>query len=215
MEPVNPKDRLIRRVAAALRGHKGPVPAAPPASLPVPAGGANRVARFQELFEAQGGDFLSASALEPLLLALGEALRLSGVATLLFPNDDPAARQVAEALVPFGPFTLASPSELRQPSGRPVAGIQSAEYAVAETGSLVQTSRGGKTLLPGLLADVHVALLSPAAFVDRMDECLAALSDDPPRNISFITGPSRTADIEQTLTIGAHGPRKVIAVVFP
>jgi len=50
--------------------------------------------------------------------------------------------------------------------------------------------------------------------VDRLDDCLAPLLDDPPRNISFITGPSRTGDIEQTLTIGAHGPKKVIAVLL-
>jgi L-lactate dehydrogenase complex protein LldG len=137
------------------------------------------------------------------------------VTALFFPGDDTGARTAAEALAPFGPFTLVSSAEARVPSPPQTAGLQTAEFAVAETGSIVQTSRGGKTLLPGLLADVHVALLAPGVFIERLEECLAAFAEDPPRNISFLTGPSRSADIEQTLTIGAHGPRKMIAVLLP
>jgi L-lactate dehydrogenase complex protein LldG len=173
----------------------------------------DRIELFREMFEAHGGNFMEAPALEAALPAIGEALRISGVIGLFFHEGDAGARQMAEALVPFGPFTLVSPAEARQQSPPQTAGLQTADYAVAETGTIVQTSRGGKSLLPGLLADVHVALLPRDALVDRMEECLAALADDPPRNISFLSGPSRSADIEQTLTIGAHGPRKMIAVL--
>lgn len=214
MAPVNRKEELIRRIAVALRGHGGANEAALPPPAPEGTGSeADRISRFRDRFEAQGGNFLAGHALEALLPALGEALRVSGVVALFFPENDAGARQVAEALVPFGPFTLASSAEVLQPSPPQAAGVQTAEYAVVETGSIVQTSRGGKTLLPGLLTDVHVALLSPAAFVDRMEECFAALAENPPRNISFLSGPSRTADIEQTLSIGAHGPKKMIAVL--
>jgi len=215
VEPVDRKEELVRRVAVALRGREGGK--APPRTAVTPAGsldGTVRVARFRERFEAQGGSFLEGPALESLLPVLGEALRLAGVTAILFPREDAEARLVAETLAPFGPFSLVSPAEARQPSAPGTAGVQTAEGAVAETGSIVQTSRGGKTLIPGLIVDVHVALLTPALFVDRLDDCLAPLLDDPPRNISFITGPSRTGDIEQTLTIGAHGPKKVIAVLL-
>lgn len=216
MEPVDGKEALIRRISVALGGHEPRRTAPLPPAGPEDAGSeAGRISRFREQFEAQGGNFLSGPALESLLPALGEALRFSEVAALFFPEDDAGARMVAEALAPFGPFTLVSPAEARQPSAPRTAGLQTAEFAVAETGSIIQTSREGKTLLPGLVADVHVALLSPAAFVERMDECIAALAEDPPRNLSFLSGPSRTADIEQTLTIGAHGPKKMIAVLLP
>jgi L-lactate dehydrogenase complex protein LldG len=215
MEPVDRKEELIRRVAVALRGREGGRAAlrkaAPPEGSPDEE---VRIARFREMLEAQDGIFFEGTALEPLLPALGEELRLAGVAAILFPREDAGARLLAEALVPFGPFSLVSPAEALQPSGPGTAGIQSAEHAVVETGSIVQTSGYGKTLLPGLIVDVHVALLAPGNFVDRLDDCLAPRLADPPRNISFITGPSRTGDIEQTLTIGAHGPKKLIAVIL-
>ena len=216
MDPIDGKEDLVRRIAAALREHEGAKKAPSPPGRPAGVGGeADRIRRFRELFEAQGGNFLYGPGVEMILPALGEALRTAGVVALFFPEDDEAARKVAEALVPFGPFALVTSAEARQPSPPETAGVQTAEFAVAESGSIVQTSRGGKTLLPGLLADVHVALLPPSAIVEGMEECLAAFADDPPRNISFLTGPSRTADIEQTLTIGAHGPRKMIVVLLP
>ena len=71
-----------------------------------------------------------------------------------------------------------------------------------------------KSLLPGLIADVHVSIVSAASVVARMDEALATFAADPPRNISFLSGPSRTGDIEQILTVGAHGPKKAIALLL-
>ncbi len=215
MEPVNGNDELIRRIAAALRRRGEPSSLPPPAEREgagVPEG--DGIARFRALFEEQGGRFISEPAMEHLIPILGEALRLAGVSAVVFPGDDEGARRVAEALVPFGPFVLAGPGDLRRESP-PAAGIQSAECAIVETGTIVQTSRDGKTLLPGLLPDVHVALLSRSSFADRLEDALALFSGDPPRNISFISGPSRSGDIEQTLTLGAHGPKAVIAVLVP
>lgn len=215
MEPVKGKDDLLRRVRTALheRGHTEPAGR----SIPVHAAAgspAERIDLFRSRFEALGGLFVSGTSAESLARPLREALREEGVTALLVPEGDPAARSLAETLAPLGPYRIAAPDEIRRAAPPPCAGVQTAEYAIAETGTLVQTSAGGKTLLPGLVTDVHVALLSPAAFVDRMEECLSALAHNPPRNISFITGPSRTADIELTLTIGVHGPGKVIAVLL-
>ncbi len=216
MDPVKAKDDLLRRVRTAMRGHR--CAERPDAGVPVHAGAAStdeRIALFRNRLEDLGGTFVAGTSAEAAALSVWKALRDEGVTALLFPGDDRAARALADALVPLGPYRIASPDELRQAAPPACAGIQSAEYAIAETGTLVQTSGGGKTLLPGLVTDVHVAVLTPAAFVDRMEECLAALASNPPRNISFITGPSRTADIELTLTVGVHGPGKVIAVLLP
>jgi hypothetical protein len=176
--------------------------------------GGDRVALFAERFTAAGGVLLRGQV-EKALSDLGETLRAEGVTALFFPEGDAAAREIAEALVPFGPFRLTTGSEVRGGSAAVTAGFRSAEAAIAETGTIVETSAGGKTLLPGLIADVHVSIVPSASVVARMEEALAAFTADPPRNISFLSGPSKTADIEQTLTVGAHGPKMAIALLLP
>ncbi len=216
MGPVKATDDLLARVRTALRGRCGA--GRPDAVAPIHAGAgspAERIDLFRNRFEELGGTFIACASPDTAARAVRAALGDRGIAALVVPGDDPTARALADALAPLGPFRIAALDEVRRTSAPATAGIQSAEYASAETGTLVQTSGGGKTLLPGLATDVHVALLSPGAFVDRMEECLAALANNPPRNISFITGPSRTADIELTLTVGVHGPGTVIAVLLP
>ncbi len=72
----------------------------------------------------------------------------------------------------------------------------------------------GKTLLPGLLADVHVSILPESSILPLMEAALSTFAADPPRNVSFLSGPSKTADIEQTLTTGADGPKTAIALLL-
>ena len=210
---MSERELLFRRLSTACedRGaatggesHPGGAPIAPEG---------DRVAQFAKAFTAAGG-FLLRGPVETAVSDLGELLRAEGVTALFFPEDDAAAREIAEALVPFGPFNLTTGAEVRAGSAAVTAGFRSAEAAIAETGTIVETSVGGRTLLPGLIADVHVSIVPAAVVVARMEEALAVFTADPPRNISFLTGPSKTADIEQALTVGAHGPKKAIALLI-
>jgi hypothetical protein len=213
MRDMDERELLFRRLSAALGRHGGPGGRpSPTGPAPPPAGESDRIARFAQALAAAGGVALSGTP-EEALSGLGEALRAEGVTALFFPEGDAGARQVAEALVPFGPFTLTTGEEVRGGNPAATAGFRTAEAGIAETGTVVESSRGGGTLLPGLLSDVHVALLPSSSVVERMDEAFALYADDPPRNISLISGPSKTADIEQTLTVGAHGPRKIIVLL--
>jgi len=210
---VDERTLLLRRLSAALGRHGGPGEAAPPEEQAFSAATEEeRIARFARAFTSVGGMILSGPP-EAALPVLGEALRAEGVTALFFPPGDAGARQLAEALVPFGPFSLTTGEEVRGGSPAETAGVRTADAGIAETGTVVEASRGEKTLLPGLLSVVHVALLPAASVVDRMDEVFALYADAPPRNISLISGPSKTADIEQTLTVGAHGPRKIIVLL--
>ena len=209
---MNERESLFRRLSAACAGHGAASEAPFPGGAPV-APECDPVALFAKTFTAAGGVPLFGPA-EQALSDLGEMLRAEGVTALFFPEDDPAAREIAEALVPFGPFNLTSGAEVREGSAAVTAGFRTAEAAIAETGTIVETSAGGKTLLPGLIADVHVSIVRVASLVARMEEALASFTADPPRNISFLSGPSRTGDIEQTLTVGAHGPKKAIALLL-
>ena len=209
---MNEREGLFRRLSAACGAH-GTRPGEPLPGDPSAAQEGDPVALFTKTFAAAGGILLR-GPVEAALSDLGEMLRAEGVTALFHPDEDAAAREIAEALVPFGPFNLTSGAEVRGGSAAVTAGFRTAESAIAETGTIVETSAGGKTLLPGLIADVHVSFVRFASLVARMEEALAAFTADPPRNISFLSGPSRTGDIEQTLTVGAHGPKKAIALLL-
>ena len=98
-------------------------------------------------------------------------------------------------------------------------GLTAADLAVAETGSLVLASGAGKGRAVSLLPACHVALFGPGQLVGTLEEAGVVLEawhatdeGEAGANIVFVTGPSRTADIELTLTRGVHGPKEVHAV---
>ncbi len=94
------------------------------------------------------------------------------------------------------------------------ATVEEVYGAIAETGSLVCVSSGGRAVQAGLLPAHHVAIVSRERIFATLDDCFASFKEDPPNNITLVTGPSRTADIELTLAIGVHGPEKLDIIVF-
>ena len=98
-------------------------------------------------------------------------------------------------------------------------GVTAVDYAVAETGSLVLCSRPGQARMVSLLPPIHVAFLSPGTLVSGLEALVPLVRRDlegpgGASNIVLITGPSRTADIELTLTQGVHGPKEVHVIAW-
>jgi L-lactate dehydrogenase complex protein LldG len=100
-------------------------------------------------------------------------------------------------------------------------GITGADYAVSETGSVVVMPRSGLSRLVSLVPPVHIALVRARDVVESLDDVFLLRRLDYYRNgsdmgsyLNFITGPSRTADIEQTLVVGVHGPKEVHMVLI-
>jgi L-lactate dehydrogenase complex protein LldG len=91
--------------------------------------------------------------------------------------------------------------------------IDEALGAIAETGSIVCSSQGGHPIQAGLLAFHHVAIVAAENIYETLDDFFLQWKDAPPTNITLETGPSRTADIELTLTIGVHGPARLSIIV--
>jgi L-lactate dehydrogenase complex protein LldG len=94
-------------------------------------------------------------------------------------------------------------------------GITSADYALAETGTLVMLSSRQEARLVSLLPPVHLAIIPRSRILANLDELLSLLPRPAEQTSSMvlITGPSRTADIEQILVRGVHGPGEVYAVI--
>lgn len=96
------------------------------------------------------------------------------------------------------------------------AGVTSAQYALAETGTLVLQSGDEQHRLISLLPPVHVCVLSPKAILTNLESLCAddGLAEAMPCVLTLVTGPSRTADIEQTLTVGMHGPGELHILLY-
>ena len=98
-------------------------------------------------------------------------------------------------------------------------GVAAADYAIAETGSCIVLPGAGVSRLVSLLPPVFVALVEPDRVLPTLDDLFALLgeslsSGSMSRYAGIITGPSRSADIEQTVTVGVHGPGEVHMVVL-
>ena len=100
----------------------------------------------------------------------------------------------------------------RPARGSDLTGITGSFCAIAETGTLMMLSGPQTPPAASLLPETHVAVVERKRVVPGMEEAwqlMRAEFGQPPRAVNFISGPSRTADIEQTVTLGAHGPYRV------
>lgn len=100
------------------------------------------------------------------------------------------------------------------------AGITAVDYGLAETGTLAVSSDEPGALLVSLLPPVHIAVVRQAQIYNSLDEVVGGLSEQLSlsqaggRSVSFITGPSRTSDVELVLSIGVHGPKELHVVIL-
>lgn len=164
-----------------------------------------RPARFaEELAGSAGSAYIGLPAAAPLLERIaGETVLVTGDAGI--------------------------PGEVSQRAGRvlhwPVSreqvaavtfGVTSAMWAVAETGSVVVSSAPPGGRAPSLLPPVHIVFLPVDRLLATTVElfCAVAALDAPPSNLVVITGPSKSADIGQELSVGVHGPRELHVVLL-
>jgi len=96
-------------------------------------------------------------------------------------------------------------------------GLTGCDAAIAETGSLAMISAPGRSRIVSLLPPIHVAIVRSEDLVFSMGEFFARRQDrlTTAASCTVISGPSRTADIELTLTLGIHGPGRVAVIVGP
>ena len=91
-------------------------------------------------------------------------------------------------------------------------GISQMEWALADTGSLAQNSTAIEQRLVSSLPTIHIALVPTNGLLPDMPALLAKVHPKECAYLAMITGPSRTADIERVLTIGVHGPERLVII---
>lgn len=107
--------------------------------------------------------------------------------------------------------------EPRAANGSDAIGVTGAFAAIAETGTLVLASGPDTPASASLLPETHVAVVRAERIVAHMEDAFALAREtfgQLPRAINFVSGPSRTADIDQTIVLGAHGPSRVHIILI-
>jgi L-lactate utilization protein LutC len=179
----------------------------PRGPLPPPPG--NLLSRFKECAIKLSSDVLETSdKMEvPALLAHYLSARNLPASIVCWPSL---------AALPWNAAGLEMQS--RPAKNEDLVGVTGAFCAIAETGTLMMLSGAETPATTSLLPETHVAVLDPRRIVATMEDAWDLLRREhkqPPRAVNFISGPSRTADIEQTVTLGAHGPYRVLIILAP
>ena len=143
------------------------------------------------------------------------ALELVGAEpALVAVEDDPTVEPVAVALADAGHEVL-RPSEpgFRDRLADATLGVTGCTAAIADTGTLLLTADRAHPRATSLLPRSHLAVVEPGELVATLGEALARIPTPAPSAVTLVTGPSRSADIEQILTLGVHGPARVHVVL--
>ncbi|MCI0396847.1 MAG: lactate utilization protein [Chloroflexi bacterium] len=207
---MDAREEILRR----LRGQ------ARPAELPAPWRSRrdfeDLAGRFCEALVAAKGEARRAADLAGALACLDDILREVEVSTAVA-NDEPPLNEVDLAgRWPMVDWRIAGDNaeEFRAFCITADLGVSGAVAALAETGTVVVASGPGRSRLTPLLPPVHVALVPLACLTTDLFTWAATRQGSLPAAMTLISGPSKTADIEQTMAIGVHGPKRFIAILF-
>ncbi len=201
---MSAREQILNRVRAVTAEKKEDDPArriAEPPRLIRPDLGDDLAQRFGEKLALGGGSLARVQDLQRAVVEIEQFMRDAGLPLSL--RAAPALKDLpwGNALeVSFGPS-----------AGDDLVSATPAFCAIAESGSVVLLSGKHSPTTLNFLPDVHIVVVESNQLVRHFEDAWAKLRESGkiPRTVNIITGPSKTADVEQTLQIGAHGPRKL------
>lgn len=218
------RDAFLSRVRAATESSHLP---APPTSEPIaPQAEGDLVANFVRNLTAVDGIVHTPSRAEDVMPRVMEIMREAGVRSFLSWDEDRLPiRGVPAQLVHAGfsrmDATVPPSAEARHSHqaryAEVDAGLTGASAGFAVSGSIVLTAGPGRPRMASLIPPLHIALLPRAAITTTVSDWVASNLDafSATSNLVFVTGPSRTGDIEMQLNLGVHGPRTIHVVLVP
>ncbi len=208
------KEAILGSIRAALgRAADAPVPVPPPARIVAPEVSQEaRTTQFLEALDRLNANTFHASTPEEAISHV--AGLLAGRAAIA--SNSPLLAELGIVSMPGVLSGVMDLETLREEAEARPIGITSADYALADTGTLVMLASVAEARLVSLLPPIHIALVPREKLLSGLDELLervpkpAAVSS----SMVLITGPSRTADIEQILVRGVHGPGELHVVLL-
>jgi L-lactate dehydrogenase complex protein LldG len=211
------REQILGDVRRALGRASGQPPRFEAAPLPAPALRIPLNDRnlstdlFGQKFENLGGKLFRVRDCAAVVPAVAELLaQKSAVA-----SNSPFLRKCGITGLPQVHSAFTDREELKAACAACDIGITSVDYALAATGSFVMLSSHNEARLVSLLPPAHLAIIPRSLILANLDELLGTipLPAEQTSSMVLITGPSRTADIEQILVRGVHGPGEVYAVI--
>lgn len=206
---LSPRDKLLGRIRTALAAGPAPAPPVPDWAAPVhpPLPATDLAVLFAESFRRIGGEFFYCENVAQLGAELRAWLTERLPAGQQFYVWEPAIQALLTAAqVPF----QATEADFRMQAA---VGLTSCEALVARTGSILVAPATASGRRLSIYPDQHIVLARPSQVVAEIGDALRAAQAhygaQLPSMLSLTTGPSRTADIEKTLVLGAHGPRRL------
>lgn len=172
--------------------------------------------QFAAALTAVYGKVYLAASLEEASGQLGQLLAELGARRVVANDEPPLSTLNLAARWPDLTWHIVgqTPGDLRAFAATADVGLSSAAAAIAETGSLLIASGPGRSRLVTLLPPVHVVLLPARLLTTDLFTFMAARGGEMPANVTFVSGPSKTADIEQTMSIGVHGPKQLSVILY-
>jgi L-lactate dehydrogenase complex protein LldG len=210
---VTARDEILSDIRTALGRTPGQAPA--PLAAPLLRGQrfdhSQYVQTFVQRFEKLAGKAFLVPDTAAVLPQISSLLHERRVVA----SNSPFLRACGITALPQVQSGFTDRNALRDACAAADIGVTSADYALAETGSLVMLASPEEARLVSLLPPVHMAIVPHSRIVANLDELLTLLPKPAEQTSSMvlITGPSRTADIEQILVRGVHGPGEVYAVI--
>ncbi|MFQ5794852.1 MAG: lactate utilization protein C [Candidatus Bipolaricaulia bacterium] len=187
----------------------------------LPAG--RTVQRFKEKYESLAGKVhLAADAIEVVELVSQILQEADATCVALADLPEELQRAIAQHCVEAGIQVVQPPfdgASLPQALDAVQVGVNTAAFGIADTGTLVEVATDDAFRLVSTLPRVHVSVIRTEDLVATLEDVaprLREIYERQPRNctVIFISGPSRTGDIEMQLVLGVHGPEQTHAVVL-
>ncbi len=179
-----------------------------PAPYRMAASFADAVVEFMQRAQAAGAEVRRVSRMADVPQAVAAVLRdRNDPAVVHMPPD----AYLASLAWPTAPGLTLKP----EPPGPDDAALAYAPYAIAETGTLAYPSDPERPASWHFRAGLEIAVLRADAILPNVEAVVARVkrAGPFPHTLNFVTGPSRTGDIEQTLELGAHGPKALVVLV--
>ncbi len=205
------REEILGKVQAALgRDPRSPVAPVPPTARVKPRTAGATDAEIEQLFTEIGklnGVTRRLAGRDDLRSALAELAKIEAVKkATLWTTPDLATWDVAGTLKALG-VEIVSHQADKHLVAECELGVTGVDAALPETGTLLLRSSAERPRIVSLLPRVHLAILTPAALRADLHQAFAEVKHDP--YCVLVTGPSRTSDIELTLTLGVHGPKSL------